>query len=115
MGLADIPREEWTSRLDAFTAMHEGCLVSLDSDDTSEEAIHGLPLIGISADRIDHDGSIAISVAASANAHVTRVIEGVTRVSIRPMYDGADTVLEMDADGTRTVVRLRPRATASID
>ena len=55
MRTVEIPRAEWAQRLNEFTAIHEGWLVSLDVLDPeigAQPEIRNLPLLGISADRI---------------------------------------------------------------
>lgn len=63
---------------------------------------------GISADRVDHDGDIAISVARSAVDHVTHVVRGVSRIFVERMHNGATPALMINPQtGTRTVLQLR--------
>ena len=67
-----------------------------------------LPLLGVSADRIDHDGTISISAARAASEHITHTIHGVTRVYIERTDEGADAALAIEsADGTTTILRFR--------
>lgn len=111
MQTVEIPREAWVHKLNEFTRIHEGWLVSLDvlaGDFGAQPQIDNLPLLGVSADRIDHDGTIAVSVARSASEHFTRIIEAVTGIQIERTDDGADAALQIEtADGTRTILRFR--------
>ncbi len=111
MRTAEIPRHEWTRTLDEFTAIHEGWLISLDVLGPAIGAqleINDLPLLGVSADRIDHDGTISISAARAASVHITHTIHGVTRVYIERTDEGADAALAIEsADGTTTILRFR--------
>lgn len=77
--------------------------------ETGEQpAVVDLPLIGVSADRVDHDGTVAISVALSAGEHLTRVIRDVARICIEQSDDGGTAALLIEStDGTRTTVHLR--------
>jgi hypothetical protein len=113
----EIPREAWVDQLNAFTTMHEGWLVSLDvlgPEIGAQPEIDNLPLLGISADRIDHDGTIAISVARSAAEHFTHIIDGVARVYVEQSDDGATAALLVESvDGTRTVLQFRAAASQS--
>jgi hypothetical protein len=71
MRAIELPREGWVERLNAFTITHEGWTASLEVfglETEQQPAIVNLPLIGVSADRVDHDGTVAISVALSAGA-----------------------------------------------
>jgi Family of unknown function (DUF5335) len=110
----EIPREAWIRQLNEFTAIHEGWLVSLDvlgPEIGAQPEIVNLPLLGVSADRIDHDGVIAVSVMVSAAEHFTHMIHGVTRIYVERADDGADAALEIEsADGMRTILRFRVAA-----
>jgi hypothetical protein len=111
MRTVEIPREAWFRRLNELTLTYEGWLVSVDvlgKELGAQPAIDNLPLLGVSADRIDHDGTITVSVARSASEHFTRIIEAVTRIYVVRTDDGADAALQIDsADGTRTILRFR--------
>jgi hypothetical protein len=90
---------------------HEGWMASLEVFGPPPGALPvfvNLPLIGVSADRVDHDGTVAISVARSAGEHLTRVIHDVARIYIEQSDDGATAALLIEsANGTRTSVHLR--------
>jgi len=111
MRTVEIPREEWAQRLKEFTAIHEGWLVSLDvlgPKIGAQPAIDNLPLLGVSADRID---TIAVSVARSATEHLGHIVHAVTRIHVERTDDGADAALQIEsADGTRTILRFRVAA-----
>ena len=114
MRTVEIPREAWVQQLNEFTAIHEGWLVSLDvlgPELGAQPEIVNLPLVGVSADRIDHDGTIAVSVMVSASGHFTHIIQGVARLCVERADDGADAALEIESgDGTRTILRFRVAA-----
>ena len=114
MRTVEIPREAWVQKLNEFTATHEGWLVSLDvlgPEIGAQPEIANLPLLGVSADRIDHDGTIAVSVVRSATEHFTHIIHAVTRIYIERTDDGADTALQIESvDGTKTILRVRAAA-----
>ena len=85
MQTVEIPREAWVHRLNEFTSIHEGWLVSLDilgPELGVQPEIDNLPLLGVSADRVNHDGTIVVSVARSRSEHFTHIIEAVTRIYI---------------------------------
>jgi hypothetical protein len=111
MPTIELPRETWVDRLNAFTMAHEGWMASLEvfgAEEGPQPAIVDLLLIGVSADRVNHDGTVAISVARSAGEHLTRVIHDVARIYLEPSDDGATAALLIEsADGTRTTVHLR--------
>ena len=114
MRTVEIPRDAWAQTFNEFTAIHEGWLVSLDvlgPELGAQPEIHNLPLLGVSADRIDDDGTISISAACSAAGHITHMIHAVTRVYIERTDDGADAAVQVEsADGTTTILRFRATA-----
>ena len=111
MRTIEVPREAWTDRLNEFTNVHEGWLVSLEvlsPDIGAQPELENLPLLGVSVDHVDDDGSIAISVARSATEHLTHVVHAVTRIDVEQTDDGADAALQVEsADGTKAVLRFR--------
>lgn len=114
MQTLEIPRGAWAHRLNEFTTIHEGWLVSLDvlgPEIGAQPQIDNLPLLGISADRVDHDGTIAVSVARSATEHLTHIVHAVTRIYVERTDDGADAALQIESGGgTRTILRFRAAA-----
>ena len=114
MQTVEITHADWARRLNEFTAVHDGWLISVDvlSPETgAQRQIDNLPLLGVSADRINHDGSVAVSVARPGGAHFTHVIREVKRIYIEQTNDGADAGLQIESgDGTKTIVRFRVAA-----
>jgi len=113
MSTVEIPKGAWSERLNQFTTIHEGWLVSVDTlgDLGAQTVIHNLPLLGVSANRPNHDGTIAISVARSATEHVTHMIEAVERIYIEITNDGAEAAMAMEsAGGAKTILRFRATA-----
>ena len=114
METVEILREDWSHRLNEFTAIHEGWLVSLDilgAELGAQPEIENLPLVGVSADRVNHDGTIVVSVALSRGEHFTHIIEAVTRIYLERTNDGADAALQIEsADGTKAILRFRAAA-----
>ena len=113
MRTVEIPREAWVQRLNEFTSIHAGWLVSLDvlgSDLGAQHEIDNLPLLCVGADRTDHDRTIEVSVGRSGE-HLTHMIAGATRIYIERTDDGADAALQVEsADGTKTILRFRATA-----
>jgi hypothetical protein len=111
MPIYEMPRLEWIQALNRFTIAHEGWLVSLTIIGPAigaQPEIEDLPLLGISADRVNHDGTIAISVARSAGDHFTHVVHSVSRIFVEQRHDGTTAALLIECtDGTRTVLQLR--------
>jgi hypothetical protein len=116
MKTLEIPRAQWTDQLNDFTRIHEGWLVSVDilgPEIGVQPEIRNLPLIGISADRVDRDGSIAISVARTPSEHLTHIIQDVARIYIERADNGADAAVEIQSrDGTTTLMTFRVVAPA---
>jgi hypothetical protein len=114
MRTREIPREAWTDWLSDFTNIHEGWLVSLDvldPDIGAQPEIDTLPLLGISADRLDPDGTIVISVARSTTEHFTHLIRAVTRIHVEQTDDGADAALLIESgEGPKAILRFRTAA-----
>ena len=115
MQTVEIPREAWAQRLNEFTAIHEGWLVSLDvlgsTIGGAQSEIRDLPLLSVATDSADHEDAIAISAGRSAHEHITHRVYAPTRVQLERREDGADVALQIEsADGTRTILRFRAAA-----
>ena len=114
MQTVEVPREAWARTLNEFTAIHEGWLMSLEVLSPiigAHPEISNLPLLGVSADRVDHDDAITISAARGAADYTTHTIRAATRVYIERREDGADVALQIEsADGTKTILRFRATA-----
>jgi hypothetical protein len=92
MPTIELPRETCVDRLNAFTMTHEGWMASIEvfgPEAGAQLAIIDEPLIGVSADRVAHDGTVAISVARSAGEHLTRVIHDIARIHLEQHDDGS--------------------------
>lgn len=106
----EVPRADWASALTAFTAVHDGWLVSVDllPDVGSQPVISNLPLLGVSAGHSGQDDAIVISAASSPMDHVTHIVRAVTRLYIERTDEGADVALGLPStDGTETILRFR--------
>lgn len=113
MQTVEVPRHTWAGALNEFTRAHEGWLVSLDllsPDLGAQLAIDNLPLLGVSAERIDDHRAVSIS-AGSAAERLTHTIHEATRVSIERTDEGADAALQIESsDGTTAILRFRVAA-----
>jgi hypothetical protein len=118
MRIIDIPRHAWTEQVNAFTAVHEGRLVSLDVDGSAgtQHQIDDLPLLGISTDRAHDDGTITVSIARGRD-HFSHTIPGVSRIYLQTSDDGAAAALVFEsAGGVKTRLRVRSAVLpASVD
>lgn len=107
----EVPRFEWASQLNEFTAVHDGWLVSVDVVQPRagvREALHELPLLGIAIDDTGGNCRVTISVIRAGAGHVAHTIDRVTRVIVYVTDERADAGLQFDsADGVSTILRLR--------
>jgi hypothetical protein len=117
MPIFEIPRERWRDELNAFTMTHEGWLVSLHvlgAELGAQVELAGLPLLGVSADRVDHDGTIAISVARPIGDHLTHIVRDVVRIHVERATEAATAGLLIEStDGTTTVLQVRGAGTSA--
>lgn len=115
MSTTQIPRAAWTAALNEFSVLHAGWLISVDvwtPEVGTLSEITDLPLLGVSADRNEQDGTIAISAAASVSDHIAHTIHGATSVSIERQPDGTAAALHIEsAGGLKTSLRFRAPAT----
>jgi len=114
MQTIELSRSEWREWLDRFTQVHVGWLVSVDvlrPDLGAQREIDNLPLIGVSADRVEPHGTLVISVGRSPTRHLTHVVHDVTRLHVERTDTGADAALQIaSSDGSKTILRFRVAA-----
>jgi hypothetical protein len=114
MQTIELSRSEWPEWLDRFTQVHVGWLVSVDvlrPDLGAQREIDNLPLIGVSADRVEPHGTLVISVGRSPTLHLTHVVHDVTRLHVERTDAGADAALQIaSSDGSKTILRFRVAA-----
>jgi hypothetical protein len=114
MSITEIPRAAWTAALNDFSTLHEGWLISVDvwtPEIGALPEIHDLPLLGVSADRNDNDGTVTISAMTSATGHVSHTIHGATSVALEKLTDGATAALHVESSGgVKTSLRFRAPA-----
>jgi Family of unknown function (DUF5335) len=83
----------------------------LGPDIGAQPQVDNLPLLGISADRSDHDDTIAVSVGRSGTDQFTHIVHGVTHIFVERTDEGADVAIQVQsADGTTTILRFRAAA-----
>lgn len=109
----EIPRADWSRALEAFSAIHEGWLVSLDVLSPSigaQPEIAELPLVGVTFEP-DDEGLITLTVAPAASGHMTHAVRSPAHVWIERTDTGADVALDIEsADGTQAILRFRTPA-----
>jgi len=119
MTTVEIARSDWEKSLDAFSAVHEGWLISLEVLSAglgAQPLITDLPLVGVTLD--DREGqSIAIAAERSAKEHTTHFVPAPARLWLERTDDGVDVALQIEAaDGTRTIVELKtPARSETVD
>lgn len=114
MPLTEIPRAAWTAALNEFSAQHEGWIVSVEiwtPEIGALPEIHELPLIGVSADRNDADGTVTITASTAPQGQVSHVIHGATSIAIERDHAGASVGLHVESGGgVKTSLRFRSPA-----
>ena len=110
MHTIEIPRREWTVRLDEFSRVHEGWPVSLDivgSPFGPQSEFRQMGLMGVTAEPRD-GGTILMTVAVPMGGCLTHTIHTPVRVFIEETDAGAEAALEIDsADGTKAILQFR--------
>jgi Family of unknown function (DUF5335) len=113
MTTVEIARSDWEKSLDAFSAVHEGWLISLEVLSPgfgAQPVMTNLPLVGITLDDPEGQG-IAIAAERSAGEHTTHFVPAPARLWLERTDDGVDVALQIEAaDGTRAIVQLKTPA-----
>jgi hypothetical protein len=115
MQTVEIPPRLWPQTFDAFSAAHEGWLISIDvlaADLGAQPEVCDLALVGIVAESPDSGGTITVSVVGPSGAEqTTHTVHAPTRVQIERTDEGADVAMQIEsAEQTTTIVRLRTPA-----
>ena len=104
----------WPQACDAFSAAHEGWLISIDvlaSDLGAQPQVRDLPLVGIVAELRGGDSTITISVVGPSGAEqLTHTVHAPTRVRIERTDEGADVAMQIESAEQTTIVRFRTPA-----
>ena len=110
MQTIEIPRREWTNRLDEFSREHEGWPVSLDvlaESIGAQTEFRQLSFAGVTAEPSD-GGTISITVAVPCGGFLTHTIHSPAHVFLEADDSGADDALEIEsADGTKAILQFR--------
>jgi hypothetical protein len=110
MHTIEIPRENWTVRLDEFSRVHEGWPVSLDIVGPAlgaQSAFRQLGLMGVTAEPRD-GGTILVTVAVPMGSCLTHTIHAPTHVFIEETDAGAEAALEVEsADGSKAILQFK--------
>ena len=110
MHTVEIPRRQWSNRLDEFSRVHEGWPVSLDilaESIGAQSEFRLLSLTGITAEP-SNGGTISITVTLPAGGFFTHTIHLPVHVFVEETDAGADAALEIEsADGTKAILQFR--------
>jgi hypothetical protein len=116
MHTIEIPRSEWTNRLDEFSRAHEGWPVSLDvlaESIGAQSEFRQLSFAGATAEP-GHGGIISITVEVPSGGFLTHTIHSPAHVFLEEDDAGADAALEIEAaDGTKAILQFRIGAAVS--
>jgi len=117
-----IPRADWQTKLDEFSATHEGWRVSLELLTTemgAQPEIADLPLRGVAAETGARDSIITIAAGSKGLDQITHTIHEPTRVQLEQDDEGADVALEIESsDHVKAILRFtspaRPETVDSV-
>jgi len=120
MQTIEVPQKDWSRRLDEFSALHDGWLVSVDVMGPAvgvQPQIRDLPLRGITAETGSRAPAITIAAARQDGEQITHIIHSPTRVRLERTNEGADAALQIESrEGTAAILRFRHVAPAeSVD
>ncbi|HWC65501.1 MAG TPA: DUF5335 family protein [Thermoanaerobaculia bacterium] len=117
----EIPRNEWTAFLDAFSRAHKGWRARLEIFGVNigaQEEVDHLPLMGLTAE-LGRAGRerITIDLGREADDHVSHAILHPSRIRILQTDAGADEALEIEAgEAPPTLLRfLAPSLPEAVD
>jgi hypothetical protein len=106
----EIPRRQWTDRLDEFSRVHEGWPVALDILDEcvgAQSEFRLLSLAGVTAEP-NEGGRISITVTLPSGGFFTHTVAAPVNVFIEQTDAGDDAALEIEAaDGTKAILQFR--------
>ena len=106
----EIPRGQWTDRLDEFSRVHEGWPVALDILDESfgvQPEFRLLSLAGVTAEPSE-GGRISITAALPSGGFLTHTVHAPVHVFIAQTDAGDEAALEIEAaDGTKAILQFR--------
>jgi len=113
MKTQEIVQSEWERTLEAFSAAHEGWLVSLEVLSPSfgaQPVLTDLPLVGVTLE--DHQGdAIAIAAERATGEHATHFVDAPTHVWVERTDEGTDVALAIESsDGSRALLALKTPA-----
>lgn len=110
MATREIPRSEWRQELDLFSREHEGASARLEirTGQGDRREARDLPFQGASIDA-PGSSSVAISLGASPDDHVTHEVRDAVSVSIDDADRPGGRLEVKGADGTTATVEFGDR------
>jgi Family of unknown function (DUF5335) len=113
MKTQEIAHSDWERSLDAFSAAHEGWLVSLEVLSPAlgaQPVLTDVPLVGVTLE--DHQGdAIAIAAERRTGEHATHFVDTPTHIWVERTDEGTDVALAIESsDGSRAVLALKTPA-----
>jgi hypothetical protein len=112
-GTVEIRKDEWTPRLNEFSAVHRGWLISAEYASPAgwtQGEMYSVPLISVSYEP-EGTGAIRVCAGRSPSEHVAHVVDAPRRVWIEQTVEGAESALAIESsDGSRCTVRFKTAA-----
>lgn len=108
MTTSEIAREQWGTFFDDFSRLRRGWLVTVEvlgSSIGAQLEVQDLPLEGMTADFEQGASQIEITAGRGQPGHVLHTVTDPEHVWLK--RDGDEDVLELEARGTITLVRVR--------
>ena len=105
----EIEPDDWSEFFDSFSRRHDGWLVTVEllaGTLGDQIEVENLPFRGITTDTREHR-KLELRIADAAQRHLTHTIERPRRVWLKQSDDGADEVLEIEAEGAETLIHFR--------
>lgn len=106
----EVPAEDWTIFLDAFSRQHEGWLVTIaiSSPEAAQVEAYARSLRGVSMDELHGRRIVYIETGDEQDSLLTHAVSAATRMVFLRSRSGAHRGLEiLSADGTATRMTFR--------
>jgi hypothetical protein len=114
MDTLQIPRENWTNYFNDAANRFDGWSTTIEvigQDIGDQPEADGLPLTGLSYDRAGSEAGDIMIGAGSPAAFIEHHVNSPKTVQVMEAAPGKETDIQIEsADGTTTLVHLRPRA-----
>jgi hypothetical protein len=109
----EIPRTQWSDRLDEFSRAHRGWPVALDILDESIGAQPEFRLLSLAGVTAEGEDTISITAMLPSGGFVSHTIRAPVHIFIEETDMGEEAALEIEAaDGTNAILQFRIGPTA---